>query len=169
MKDRNKLILMLLSFLFVVSTMVFISCSGCNGADGGNDCIVYRHCKIDDDCKNEPGATVCIENKCMPNPCDYRTNICGLGKCIPHDNPNTEEVEDYYCQCDEGAEKENGSGCLLKCNSYEDCIDFKPYGDRVYPICSNTVDGGICNVGVCHGEDSCPKGNTCNEDLHECM
>ena len=150
--------------------MVFVSCfGGCNGADGGNDCVVFKSCNTDADCKNEQGYNVCEGGECQINFCDKINGACGLGKCIPHDNPNTEEVEYYYCQCDEGAEKENGSGCLLKCNSYEDCIDFKPYGDRVYPICSNTVDGGICNVGVCHGEDSCPKGKTCNEDLHECM
>ncbi len=170
MKNIQKLILMLFVFLVVVSSLVFVSCSGCNGADGGNDCIVYSSCDNDEDCKDESAPSACVGGLCKQDMCRNLDINCGMGKCIPHDNPETkDEKEWYYCQCDEGAGKIDNSGrCLLKCNTYNDCSDFKPDGDRVYPVCSNSVDGGICNLAVCHGENSCPDGKICNETTSRC-
>ncbi len=111
----------LLSFLFIVSTMAFISCFGCDG----DDCIVYKSCVTDKDCEDEAAPEVCIEAKCQPNPCEETVNNCGMGKCIPHDNPETKnEVERFYCQCDEGAQfyvHNNIKLCVPKCKTDDDC------------------------------------------------
>ena len=139
-------IFIFLSFL-IFSTMIFISCSGCNGADGGNDCVVFKSCNTDADCKNEQGYNVCDGGKCQINFCDKINVACGLGKCIPHDNPNTEELDDYYCQCDEGAqfyEYDEIRLCVPKCETDDDC-NYK-HGMMNYRFCDT-------NIGNCVFDD----------------
>ncbi len=123
MKNIQKLILMLFVFL-VVSSLVFVSCSGCNGADGGNDCVVFKSCSSDADCKDEPLFNVCDGGECRDNPCEKSGISCGMGKCIPHDNPETKnEKEWYYCQCDEGATF-YVDVCVLDCDNNATCEEF---------------------------------------------
>ena len=116
---------MLFVFLVVVSSLVFVSCSGCNGADGGNDCIVYSSCDNDEDCKDESAPSVCVGGLCKQDMCRNLGISCGMGKCIPHDNPETKnEKEWYYCQCDEGAQFYSYNDvtiCVPKCKTDTDC------------------------------------------------
>jgi hypothetical protein len=160
-------ILVLLSFL-IVSSMVFIACNGseCASLNSEGTCIVFDDCNDDLDC-NTPNL-ICNKNtnKCTKNPClSYieERSSCGLGECV---------VDDYvssHCECNEdGGKIDNTGRCLLKCNSYKDCVDFKPDGDRVLPVCSDTINGGVCNLATCHGDDSCPDGKVCNEERNLC-
>jgi len=168
-------IFIFLSFL-IFSSMVFLACghtdceTGMENSMGVvNNCVASIDCKTDEDCKEREGWVCSNYNQCIANPCEKLGSECGLGKCIPHDDPATENMERFYCQCDEGAGKiDNVNRCLLKCNSYNDCANFKPDGDSVYPVCSDTVNGGICNLALCHGDNSCPNGMTCNESKNRC-
>ena len=115
---------MLFVFLVVVSSLVFVSCSGCNGADGGNDCIVYSSCNNDEDCKDESAPSACVGGLCKQDMCRNLDINCGMDKCIPHDNPETkDEKEWYYCQCDEGATF-YVDVCVLDCDNNATCEEF---------------------------------------------
>ena len=141
MKSTYKLVLMLLSFLFIVSSLIFVSCSNCNGALGGTDCIVYSSCTTDENCKDEAAPSVCIGGLCKENSCENRDISCGLGKCIPHDDPKTEEDEWFYCQCDEGAQFYTYNGdvtiCVPKCKIDEDC-DYR-YKKMEFQYCDTEI------------------------------
>jgi len=120
----KRLVLMLLSFLFIVSSLIFVSCSNCNGVDGGTDCVVFKSCSSDADCKSEQLYNICDGGECNLNPCEESGNECGLGKCIPHDDPKTEEDEWFYCQCDEGATISDLNTCFPACSTDSDCEEF---------------------------------------------
>jgi hypothetical protein len=160
--SMNK-IFILLSFL-IVSSMVFISCfqDDCMNATGYNNCIVLDDCNNNSDCSENQFCSL-YDGKCHENPCVHENITCGLGECVIN------ETGGYSCECNEdGGKIDNTRRCLLKCNSYKDCVDFKPDGDRVYPVCSDTINGGVCNLATCHGDDSCPDGKVCNEERNLC-
>ncbi len=142
-------------FFILLITIFLSSCiepSSCASLDSAGNCIEFVDCSSDSECKENEYCNA-NANKCYQNICkkDGYEDACGAGQCI---------IDKYgkdSCLCDEGYAQQDGSGCLLKCNSYTDCIGFQ-VNERNYPICSTTINGGICNIALCLGENSCPIG-----------
>lgn len=139
-------------YLYVLAVIfLMFNCSPDSNCATGNTCISYDDCSSNSDCQE---GWYCNESakKCYENLCVHKSDFdCGNGKCV---------IDGYgtrSCECDIGYSSGTGSYCLLKCNSYTDCIDYQ-VNSRDYPICSDTINGGVCNLAVCHGDDSCPIG-----------
>ena len=146
----------ILSIIFSLF-FIFSACEevGCNGV---TNCIEKIPCINNSDCNLD--FQYCADTHvCKENPCLDSYNDCLVGTCIPGDNPETEKLESYYCQCDENSlpyKRIHGGDlvCTPKCKPHSDC-----------PIKASVCFRGQCvefDNYSCTQDSDCPEGEICN-------
>lgn len=140
---------------------------GAGGEPMGDPCMGVI-CDIGERCDPETGVCVSSETGQPAGPC-LRNEDCGVGMCLPPDNPDN-PIPGGFClvECERTADCGSGRLCLPNADSqicFEQCDENEPC--REGWTCAPVEDiGGVC-LPDCR-EVGCNEGQVCNEGTGLC-